>query len=224
MVDVDRAMWDWNPRTASNHRGMFYKNPVTHNDFGGQTIVRTLVTADHEGMMQWIKDFMQPPPGGGSSYSGNGAFFYNGADFLDKEVFDSAIPNTPVITYKGSTDFPINNLTFQTSSFSDPQGSQTFATMKWRIAEDGPGQYEINALWESEEITQFSSTKIISASVVQPGRTYRVRCRMKDNTGRWSHWSDPVQFIAGEPDGSLNDGGNWRTSTYIGGSPGQDDP
>ena len=22
---------------------------------------------------------------------------------------------------------------------------------------------------------------------------------MKDNTGRWSHWSSPVQFVAGEP-------------------------
>ncbi len=201
MVDVDRAMWDWNPRTASNHRGMFYKNPVTHNDFGGQRIVRTLVTADHEGMMQWIKDFMQPPPGGGSSYSGNGAFFYNGADFLDKEVFDSAIPNTPVITYKGSTDFPINNLTFQTSSFNDPQGSHTFAAMKWRIAEIGIGKYEIDALWESDEITEFNNTIQIPASVVQSGRTYRVRCRMKDNTGRWSHWSEPIQFIADEPDG-----------------------
>jgi len=30
--------------------------------------------------------------------------------------------------------------------------------------------------------------------------------------------------ILDEPDGSLNDGGNWRASTNIGGSPGQDDP
>jgi len=62
-----------------------------------------------------------------------------------------------------------------------------------------PGKYEIDEAWESEELTEFDSTITIPASVVQPGRTYRVRCRMKDNTGRWSHWSDPVQFIAGEP-------------------------
>ncbi|MHC4559689.1 MAG: hypothetical protein ACYS80_20545, partial [Planctomycetota bacterium] len=30
--------------------------------------------------------------------------------------------------------------------------------------------------------------------------------------------------LPGQPDGSLNYGGNWRASTYIGGSPGQDDP
>jgi hypothetical protein len=30
--------------------------------------------------------------------------------------------------------------------------------------------------------------------------------------------------LPGEPDGSLHYGGNWRASTYMGGSPGQDDP
>jgi len=62
-----------------------------------------------------------------------------------------------------------------------------------------PGKYEIDAVWESQEITDFSRDIQIPASAVKVGRTYRVRCRMKDNTGRWSHWSDPVQFVAGEP-------------------------
>ena len=62
-----------------------------------------------------------------------------------------------------------------------------------------PGRYEINAAWESDEITTFSSDIRIPATAVRPGRTYRVRCRMKDDTGRWSKWSDPVQFTAGEP-------------------------
>jgi len=62
-----------------------------------------------------------------------------------------------------------------------------------------PGEYEIDALWESPEIDRFSDAVRIPASVVRPGGTYRVRCRMKDDTGRWSHWSAPVQFVAGEP-------------------------
>ncbi|MBN2594018.1 MAG: lamin tail domain-containing protein [Sedimentisphaerales bacterium] len=63
-----------------------------------------------------------------------------------------------------------------------------------------PGKYEIDAVWESEEIADPQMTSVtIPASVVSPGQTYRVRCRMKDNTGRWSHWSDPLQFVAGEP-------------------------
>jgi len=70
-----------------------------------------------------------------------------------------------------------------------------------------PGKYEISSVWESSEITPFSDTITIPASVVKPGRTYRVRCRMKDSTNRWSHWSDPNQFVAGDPlsAGIIND-------------------
>jgi len=62
----------------------------------------------------------------------------------------------------------------------------------------GRGKYEINATWESDELTGFSDSMGVHPSVVTPGRTYRVRCRMKDTAGRWSHWSAPVQFVAGE--------------------------
>ncbi|MHC4228084.1 MAG: lamin tail domain-containing protein [Planctomycetota bacterium] len=63
-----------------------------------------------------------------------------------------------------------------------------------------PGKYEIDAVWESAELTDSADTTIqMPASIVKVGRTYRVRCRMKDNTDRWSHWSNPVQFVAGEP-------------------------
>jgi hypothetical protein len=62
-----------------------------------------------------------------------------------------------------------------------------------------PGKYEFDTVWDSGEITEFNNSIRIPASVVRIGRTYRVRCRMKDNTGRWSHWSDPNQFVVGEP-------------------------
>ena len=63
----------------------------------------------------------------------------------------------------------------------------------------GFGPYEIEAAWESDEADRLSSTVQIPAGVITPGRTYRVRCKLKDNTGRWSHWSAPVQFVAAEP-------------------------
>jgi len=62
-----------------------------------------------------------------------------------------------------------------------------------------PGKYEIDAVWESDEITTFTKSIRIPPANLKVGRTYRVRCRMKDNTGRWSHWSAPIQFVAGEP-------------------------
>ncbi len=65
-----------------------------------------------------------------------------------------------------------------------------------------PGKYEIESLWESGVLTTFNANAKVPASVVKPGRTYRVRCRMMDNTGRWSHWSAPAQFTAGTPVGT----------------------
>jgi hypothetical protein len=62
-----------------------------------------------------------------------------------------------------------------------------------------PCKYEMEAAWESEELTSYQDTIRIPANVARPGHTYRVRCRMKDNTGRWSRWSAPAQFVAGEP-------------------------
>ncbi len=62
------------------------------------------------------------------------------------------------------------------------------------------GKYEIDSVWESDEITNTSNRTIqIPASAVKVGHTYRVRSRFKDNSSRWSHWSVPVQFVTSEP-------------------------
>ncbi|MCH2060959.1 MAG: lamin tail domain-containing protein [Verrucomicrobiales bacterium] len=59
---------------------------------------------------------------------------------------------------------------------------------------------EWDAQWESGEILEFDNRVDIPASVVRAGRLYRARVRHKDNTGRWSHWSSPVEFVATLPD------------------------
>jgi len=79
------------------------------------------------------------------------------------------------------------------------QSGQTGGAAAPQVRRPGPGKYEIEAAWESGEITRFTSDIKIPAATLRPGRTYRVRCRMKDNTGRWSHWSSPIQFLAGAP-------------------------
>ncbi len=58
--------------------------------------------------------------------------------FVNAEGDATSVPDTPMITYTGSAGYPVNHLTFETSSFSDPQGSGTFNAMKWRIAEVEP--------------------------------------------------------------------------------------
>ena len=123
-------------------------------------------------------------------------------DFLQGDMGEgSLIPNTPVLTYTGTAGFPTNGLSFQSTTFSDPQGSGTFRAMEWRLASlDDPSVLEIEASWESGEITPFSNTISIPTIAVRSDSTYRARVRHQDNTGRWSHWSAPIEFTTTLPD------------------------
>jgi hypothetical protein len=203
-VAANRALWDYHPRTVK--KGQFYQN----NEF--------LKTKDWPGLIEYYKAYLTP-----AGPVGVGAATSYGVKALVVEAADAAIPNTPVVTYTGPAGYPANNLKFQTTSFKSPVSTAAFAALKWRIArvEVGSsyvaaaappgaaaarvaypavkGRYEVDPVWESVEITSFSNSITILASAVEPGATYRVRCRMKDKTGRWSHWSDPVQFVAGPP-------------------------
>ena len=60
-----------------------------------------------------------------------------------------------------------------------------------------PRTYEILPVWESGAMTKPDSDIVMPAESVKPGHAYRARVRMKDATGRWSHWSAPVEFTAG---------------------------
>ena len=123
---------------------------------------------------------------------------------------DTQEPAKPSLQAAGDSAFRVDDLQFTSSAFSDPQGPATFAARQWRIAEiQGPGipgwqsasprRYEIEATWESPEITSAETSFRFPTGIAVPGKTYRVRTRHKDNTGRWSLWSEPVQFTAGEP-------------------------
>ncbi len=94
----------------------------------------------------------------------------------------------------GSSDFSIDvSVTISEGEPVDPAVVPPLSKSK----------YELNAAWESDEITNRNDLDIqIPGSVIKVGRTYRVRSRMKDNTGRWSHWSEPIEFVAGEQTGS----------------------
>ena len=113
-------------------------------------------------------------------------YLVSGTNVVAVQVINSYLSNS-------SDCFVDVRLTAETASAGAPAATPPNYNRK-------AGKYEIDAVWESPEITDSSSNVIqVPASEVKPGRTYRVRCRMKDNTGRWSHWSGPVQFVASEP-------------------------
>jgi hypothetical protein len=126
---------------------------------------------------------------------------------LEEIELDAVIPDTPSVRYVGPAGYPIDHLVFETSPYCVYIGD--FAAMQWRIAEvtdpaapaydpTAPKRYEIEELWNSGSLTQFESQIRIPTGLLEPGHAYRVRCRFQDSTGRWSHWSDPVHFIAGQ--------------------------
>ena len=117
------------------------------------------------------------------------------------------MPATPAITYTGPAGYPANGLRFQTTAFSDPQGAGDFAALQWRVAEvtdpmapayDPVAKrlLEWNACYLSEPLAAFMEEFLFPATACQAGHSYRARVRMQDSSGRWSHWSAPVEFTA----------------------------
>lgn len=117
------------------------------------------------------------------------------------------LPATPVIGYAGAAGYPVDGLVFTSSAFSDPQGPATFAAIQWRVGEitdpaspaydpAAERMYEAVAVWDSGALPAFAASQTVPPSVLRPGHTYRARVRHLDATGRWGHWSAPVQFTA----------------------------
>jgi autotransporter-associated beta strand protein len=241
-ANLDAAMWNLHPRTATNHKGKFLLANMTDSRGGlGGTVktdswIRTLADpdgdkfADFPARIQWFIDYATntyptgatawrrkatSTAGGGNDPDVNRQKGF-GYKYLEWESLHGGyananveptsqphtdLPNKPTLAATGDPTFPVNNLSFTPSAFSDPQGAGTFAAWQWRIAEISstagePGKYEIQTLASSGEITTPPAAFSVPAGIAQPGKTYRVRVRQKDTTGNWSHWSAPVQFAA----------------------------
>jgi hypothetical protein len=150
-------------------------------------------TADFAGMVRQMKSYVKTR-----------------CDFIDGSLInDSTIPSRPAVTYTGKPGFPPNALSFACSQFNSPDKAVKFGALKWRMGEidlpqkltenpKQPGHYEITVVWESPELDQFKESMAMPPEAVKRGHTYRVRARMRDQSGRWSHWSAPVQFTAGQ--------------------------
>ncbi len=135
-------------------------------------------------------------------FQDRGIFLLNNASSGFKNI---GIPDKPVISFTGTS--ALDDLTFSNSAFTDPQTTGTFTALEWRVGEwSDPAnpvyqsicepKYEIQTVWKSGEITSFSNNFTIPGTAqLEPGRTYKVRVRYKDNTNKWSHWSDAIQIV-----------------------------
>ncbi len=181
ITSSNQAQWDYHPQ--KNKKGIWYENFAAG----------LLPSKTFDGLVQYMDQHLSP---GGYGY-----------DFLQTQGNDTGIPNRPSLTYTGPADYPRDGLQFTTSAFSDPNGNGTFAAMQWRMAEvhnadvanydpTEPYIYEIEGTWDSGEVTTYDAQMTIPSTIAEPGKTYRVRVRMQDGSGNWSHWSEPQEFLA----------------------------
>ncbi len=196
------------PADSGNFGGLFGPNNSALNPVG-QTALNTYVAS--------MKDFAFDADNNGSTWPGGNVGAGGRAAFLDTLGVSlgedtTKYPATPTITYSGTVGNPVNDLRFTTSAFSDPQGAGTFAGIQWRVAEVNtsatwtagvPRLLEISARHDSGTLATFAGEYRFPAASGEPGKRYRARVRMKDNTGRWSYWSNPVEFTAGTVDTSV---------------------
>jgi hypothetical protein len=204
--ELDLAMWNFHPR--SNARGQFYLTPCDDNRMGGSWR-RTLATPDFRGFCRYITEFCTDSRPVKNYKPNDGDQRGYGFGFLGWEAGDDKVPARPTIRYTGSPGLAPDQLTFEVSPFVLP-GASPFAAAQWRVGEiSAPGlagyhsgepcRYEIQPHWASGELKAEETTLLLPKTVCQRGHTYRVRARYQDETGRWSHWSEPIQFVAGQP-------------------------
>jgi hypothetical protein len=223
-ADADAAMWNVHPRTEgndgiasgeTNHKGNFFRTSFNDMRIGGNWTrwLRTPASTgimEHEDSMVYLRDYATNAwPGIESWRPSNGNQLGYGYQYLRFDSADGAVPSRPVATFAGDPAFPVSDLVFTSSAFADPNGAITYARSQWRLAEiSGPGvpghvagtprKYEINSIW-THETTAAPGPVTIPYGIATPGRTYRVRVRHQDKTGRWSRWSEAVQFAATTP-------------------------
>ena len=112
----------------------------------------------------------------------------------------------PSITSIGSFDVPSAHRAFTYLAMSSHPLPSTVAPLGplndwdleqfWTAFYGGvAGKYEIEPLWEMDG----GSVVDIPAKLLEKNHTYRVRARVQDTHGHWSHWSDPSQFTIATP-------------------------
>jgi hypothetical protein len=179
---LDDALWNRHPRM--NQKGTYYVNPANGDHFGGPW-KRTLATNDFAGFKKYIVDFCTDSRPTKNYAPNDGDQRGYGWGYLNHEAKDAKIPATPTVEQIGTR--------FKTSAFSSPAGSEP-AALEWRVGRVGQrGWYELADHWRKEIATGLEIE--IPADVFKDRGEYRVRARWRDQTGRCSHWSPPIEVL-----------------------------
>ena len=162
---------------------------------------RHLDTPDFAGFCKYIVEFCTDSRPTKNYRPNDGDQRGYGFGYLAFEAKDPRIPARPIVKLLGWDE---QRPRFSVSPFASE--SAKFAALEWRIAEiSAPGvkgyvpgkpfRYEIERGWTTE-LTRASPELLAPSEACVTEKTYRVRARYKDDTGRCSRWSEPVQFVS----------------------------
>ncbi|MCP4452847.1 MAG: hypothetical protein GY809_15405 [Planctomycetes bacterium] len=139
--------------------------------------------------------------------------------YLDALTHDLLTPDTPVIRDAGDLDYPTNHLGFQ---ILDYKGINDFASFReyYGLTEDVllVGPYAQNFANSGEDVTLQTSAG--GADIVS--FTYRDGQGWPASSDGLGHSLIPL-VLEDQAEGTLNEGGNWRASVSVNGSPGGPD-
>jgi hypothetical protein len=211
-IDYDDAGWSLG-KTPAGFGSILKTQIVTTLDFGAQAsnkhptyyFRKTINIDDPDQFGHFVFDM----------HVDDAAIVYvNGQEILRDGFSDSDIVNYNTYAPSGGKEGVFDTFEIPANAFSE--GTNLVAV---ELHNQSPGSSDLvfdmsitadasildpklewNANWESGEIKTFSSEITPSANAVRVGKTYRARVRHMDNTNRWSHWSEPVQFTVTEPD------------------------
>ena len=171
---------------------------------------RTLATPDFPGFVQYVAEYVMAARPAATPWKLNdGIASGYGYGHLLAESESAEIPDRPKLSYTGLANHPVNALAFTTTPFSSKKGGAKFGAVQWRLADISPPvepgarrRYELEPVWESAESAIFNAALRLPINLTKVGATYRLRVRLKDNAGRFSRWSEPIQFTATPPVGA----------------------
>lgn len=173
-VEADRRKWDHHPIMSSPYV------------MGGKTEPGIYYTATPAGTFAGMVRLMK-------------GYVATRAKWVDNALLSRAtIPPTPKLAPPPSYALSKRPLPFSVTTPSSFKGR-----VEWHLGEvtpkdtislqpKTPRRYEINTLWA----TNGPSAVDLPGKVLQPGRTYRMRARILDETGVAGHYSAPVEFVA----------------------------
>ena len=107
---------------------------------------------------------------------------------LSREIFNEGENIIAVEVHQASPSSSDMIFDFSMSALSPVNNNPDAIKLEW------------DADWDTGPINKFEELIQIPSSVVRSGTRYRARVRHSDNTGRWSNWSDPIEFEPETPD------------------------